>query len=203
MKLLTQSEEALTAIVAGKNLPALRALYYQSEPGSVEHTLAAAAMKVLVITQSVWPDEILGDAGEGLLAENFGESVTLHPLVDLYDDAVMARLEALSMSESPLFLRDRVKGFRVMDEAGIVLGMVVQSTFDLESQEKSLVWMIDREGRLLSVTEEGEAITYPAFAGVVGHTPQSLEDCTGPAELGALELAVLARSHARNEVALR
>ncbi len=198
LKLLTHSEEELTAIVAGKNLPALRDLYYGSEPGSVEHTLSAAAMKVLVITQSVWPEEILGDAVQSLLAQNFGERAHLRPLVDLYDEAVMGELETLSMMESPLFLRDRLKGFQVLDAEGEVLGMVFQSTFDLESQEKSLIWMIDRQGTLLSVTEEGQASTYPAFAGVVGHAPHGLEECTGPAELGALELAVLARAHAES-----
>ena len=56
--------------------------------------------------------------------------------------------------------------------------------------------MIDRSGKLLSVTEEGQETTFSGFENVVGYTPRTLADCTGPAELGALELAVLARSHA-------
>lgn len=198
LKLMKYSQEELTGIVKGKNLPALQELYAESLPGSIEHTLAAAAMKVLVITQSVWPEEFLGDSIEALLAANFGEGVVMQPIVNMYDEAVMSELVALEFIDSPLFVRDRLKGFRVMDVAGQVLGLVAQSTFDLENHERSLVWMVDRNGRLLSVTEEGQETNFPVFEKIVGYTPRSLEDCTGPAELGALELAVLARSHAES-----
>lgn len=197
LKLLQYSQQALTDMVAGKNLPALQAMYDASQPGSLEQNLAAAAMKALVITQSVWPEEILGTTIKALLAENFGEAVIMQPIVNMYDDKVMSELRAMEFGSSPLFVRDRLKGFRVLDAGGQVLGLVAQSTFDMENHEKSLVWMVDHQGTLLSVTEEGQTTTFSAFAEVVGHTPHALADCSGLAELGAFELAVLARSHAK------
>ena len=198
VKLLRTDPDALTSIVAGKNLPELQKLYLDSEPGSIENILASAGMKVLVVSQSVWPEEILGESIGPLLAEHFGDEVVMRPIVNMYDEEVLAELGTLQFGESPLFVRDRLKGYRVIDMTGQVLGMVAQSTFDLENHEKSLVWLIDREGKLLSVSEEGQATTFPGFESVVGYAPRSLEDCTGPAELGALELAVLARSHAKS-----
>ena len=197
LKLLQYTQADLTELVYGKNLPALQDMYEQSQPGSLEHTLASAGMKALVITQSVWPEEILGNTIKTLLARNFGEDVIMRPIVNMYDDTVMSKLRAMKFGSSPLFVRDRLKGFRVMDAGGQVLGLVAQSTFDLENNEKSLVWMVDNQGTLLSVTEEGQENTFPAFAELVGHTPHSLEDCSGLAELGAMELAVLARSHTK------
>ena len=196
VKLLKYDPEALNSIVMGKGLPDLQKLYLDSEPGSIEQVLATAGMKVLVVSQSVWPEEILGEPIKTLLLENFGADVVMRPIVNMYDDSVLAELSAIQFGESALFVRDRLKGFRVIDMTGQVIGMVAQSTFDHENKEKSLVWMIDRNGTLLSVTEEGQQATFPAFADVVGYTPRSLADCSGPAELGALELAVLARSHA-------
>ncbi len=196
VKLLRYDPDALNSLVMGKGLPELQKLYLDSEPGSIEHVLAAAGMKVLVVSQSVWPEEILGEPIKTLLVSNFGPDVVMRPIVNMYDETVLTELSNLQFGESALFVRDRLKGFRVVDMTGKVVGMVAQSTFDHENKEKSLVWMIDRDGKLLSVTEEGEESTFPAFADVVGYLPGSLEDCSGPAELGVLELAVLARSHA-------
>ena len=196
VKLLRYDQDALSSIVAGKSLSDLQKLYLDSEPGSIEHILASAGMKVLVVSQSVWPEEILGESIGPLLVDHFGDEVVMRPIVNMYDEEVLTELGNLDFGVSPLFVRDRLKGYRVLDMTGQVLGMVAQSTFDLENNDKSLVWLIDRQGKLLSVTEEGQVSTFAAFESVIGNTPHTLEDCTGPAELGALELAVLARSHA-------
>lgn len=188
------------AMVVGKDVAALQALYESSRPDSIDRIVIASALKTLVITGEVWAEEVLhaqsgtADAPK-LVQQHFDEPVRFERLSNPYTAKVRAQLDALDLAESPIFLREQLQMFRVLGEQGAPLGLVVRTQFDLENPKRMVDWVLDRHGRVLSVATPGASKPHEAFLSVIDYLPRQMKDCTSAAELGAFELGVVARQH--------
>lgn len=192
--------EGLAAQVVGLDIAALKALHASSPPQSMLRLVVASALKTLVITAKVWRDAIAPGAvlatSAGLRAgRHFGTSVRFETLRDPYSEPVRRVLAQHDLAESAIFTRDSLHMFRVLDDGQQVLGLAVITVFDLEDPSRQLLWLLDRAGRVLTVTQVDRDEVYAPFQSVVDYQPESIQDCSSAAELGALELGVIARQH--------
>jgi len=195
LQLMRRDPVELGAGLVGKSLAQLNDALQQAAPGSLDALVTAGAMKVLTITQSVWPLEVLGDSAAQVLADTFGAEAQLEPIMYLYDAAVRQRLAALEFTGSSIFVEDQVLGFKVLDQGGTPMGMIFKPTLNFDEVDDSLVWVVDSAGTTRRVSTTSDAIDAMSLDATVGLAPESLEDCSNALELGALELAVVTRSH--------
>ncbi|MFK7914211.1 MAG: hypothetical protein AB8B93_09875 [Pseudomonadales bacterium] len=189
--------EAIVEVARGKSRDALKSYYTSAKQQgqSVTANIAIAALKVLVITQSVWPDEF-----NSLMAQAPAPAAlptaNAEPIPILYDQIALTRLSNIGLDSSPAFRRPLLQGYRITDPATRKPLLLVRAPFDLGERKGILWWTLDAQGEVISVIDETTSEPDERFASVVGYAPLSMKDCSNLADLAALELATLSRHHA-------
>jgi|GEM_PF-1470714 len=195
------SAPELMGMVGGRSLESLLA---EHSNGSVKaksprQLLLASAMKTLVITETVWPEELITDAQLASFSAMFSGNVKGIASVDrierLYDERTVELLSANSLAESPAFMRDKLTGYNLKNNVGETMAVAVQTPFDLETPERLLWWLVSPVGKILNVIEDERRIASKAFAAAVGNAPVGVEDCSTLVDLAALEMSLVSLGH--------
>ena len=155
-----------------------------------------SALKTLVITRSVWGDEVdkaaLMDVARGI----FPDAHQFRAISELVPRQVQVRLTELEMPHSPAFDRDLLRGSLVLDAKDQTLGIFVETPFSAGEPPRNLWWFIANDGQILQVVDDLTLNRDGDFADVIGTPPAStLANCASLADLAALELSTIARSH--------
>lgn len=190
--------QALAERVIGLDIPELKALHASTPSQSMLRLVTASALKTLVITATVWrdavaPGAVLATSAVRRAGRHYGTGVRFETLSNPYNEPVRRALAQHDLAESAIFTRDSLHMFRVLDSGQQVLGLAVVTVFDLEDPSRQLLWLLDRGGRVLTVTPVDSDDVYAPFLSVVDYQPEGIQDCSSAAELGALELGVVAR----------
>ena len=119
----------------------------------------------------------------------------LEPVPELFEATALAALAAVELAVSPAFKRDAVTAFKVRSPIGAPLGMVIQTHID--SIEPNLVtwWVVGADGEVLDIVSSSGRPIPPEVTATRGLSARQAKDCSGLAELAALELSVLSRHH--------
>jgi hypothetical protein len=177
----------------GKSLTELRLLHADANPRM--RSLLQSAMKTIVITKNVWAEESPHLDLLQLARLHLPEAAKLAAIAQLYDTKALVLLKDLELGRSPIFERRSVVGYKIQDEQGRGLALVVETPFEAGDRERVLLWIVSDDGNVREVRDMQAASHDPDFAAVVGFAPADIRDCSTLADIAALEIATLARSH--------
>jgi len=156
----------------------------------------ASALKSIVITRSVWRDEVDVAARLGVLQQIFPGSHELQSIDKLLPEKTLKKLASLEMQSSPVFDRELLQGALVMDARGDALGIFIEAPFTDAEPARTLWWFVGNDGLVLRVVSDQTLISDLDFSSVVGvQPPTELASCSTLADLAALEISTIARSH--------
>ena len=194
-KLLRPEALALVRpLLLGKNKAELQAAMpaAKQQGNALALSLLSSALKTLAITAAVWPDEVaLGQAQD--IARELGDFQSVTQSQDLFDAQLLHVLAKAGLDESPAFDRETIKGFRVTGAGDTYLGAVVFTQIDSIEPNLKMWWALDSQGVVESVAPHQDSALPPALQALQGLAPDHVRDCSGLAELAALELSLLAR----------
>ena len=186
------------ASVIGKNVESLVA-QYDVAIGRKDMRLAsfiASALKSIVITRSVWRDEVDEAARLGVLQQIFPRSHELQQIDTLLPDKTLKKLASLEMQSSPIFDRSLLQGSLVMDAQGDALGIFIEAPLTDAEPARTLWWFVANDGLVMRVVNDHTLVSDLDFANVIGiHPPTELASCSTLADLAALEISTIARTH--------
>ena len=187
----------LSQTVAGKDLAALRKLYDHAQVtgDKFAQNLLGSAMKTLVITRSVWREEVDPVGVQDVAQRIFPNFQYSKRVADLYDAEVLEGLRSLDMTKSSVFARAELDGYKIYDTEGRSLGLITYTPFDLDDPHRKLFWAAAPSGEIVAVYNGSTDGDDPDFESIIGFTPQHPKDCSSLIELAALEVATLARHH--------
>ena len=185
--------ENLRALVRGRNLEELKAELLRFDNKPLEKGVISSAMKTLVITRVVWEEETTKAKAAGIARSIDANAHTLKIIDQLYDPETQDRLDKVGMPDSPAFQRAENTGFRVDDEKGRMIGLLIRTPFDMDEPKRSLWWYVSNGGEIIGVVDDRTLKTDQAFASAIGYAPESLHDCSSLADLAALEISTLFR----------
>ena len=200
------SASELLGMVGGRSLESLRAEYSSTsaKAKSPKRLLLASAMKTLVITETVWPVELALDAKLASFSAMFSESLKGIAAVDrialLFNEPTVELLTANGLTESPTFLRDKLIGYHLKDNAGETMAVAVETPFDLETPERMLWWLVSPYGEILNVIDGDQLMPSKAFEAAVGKAPAGIKSCSTLVDLAALEISLVSRGHSGAEM---
>ena len=192
-----QSATELSTVVAGKNIAMLRVMYDESLNNNDRFlaTLLASALKTIVITRTVWQDEIDVMDPVSISRSVFPSAMRFSPVQELYDARTLTMLAALDLTQSAAFDRTALVGYTIEGADGGSIGLAVHSPFDLDDPHRQLVWIVSPSGEIARVYNSHANEDDSDFGAVVGYAPESQHDCATVADIAALEIATLARRH--------
>jgi len=187
----------LKGMVGGRSLDSLVEEHASraSKSNSPKRLLLASAMKTLVITETVWPDEFVAEVPLGVFSKTLPDVASVDPIKPLYDESTVGLLTANGLADSPAFQRDQLAGYRLKNSSGEPMGLAVLAPFDLESPARSLWWLVNLYGEILEVIDGELRAPSGAFRDAVGIAPSGIMNCSSLVELAALEISLVSRSH--------
>lgn len=156
----------------------------------------ASALKSIVITRSVWRDEVDAAALLSVTQGVFPDAELLRPIAELLPEKTLKRLASLEMRSSPVFDRRQLEGYVVVDSAGSALGVILTTPFADGENERTLWWFVSADGQIRRVVDHHTLGSDADFASVVGvAAPRELASCSTMADIAALEITTIARAH--------
>ena len=160
--------------------------------------LLSSAMKTLVITETVWPNELLSAVPLASFVKTLPHIASVAKIETLYDRSAVELLTAIGLADSPAFRRDQLKGYSLKTKAGETAAFAVETPFDLDTTSISLWWLVTPYGEILSVIDSERRAPSEPFKQTVGFKPTGIQDCSSLVDLAALEISTLSKSHAGN-----
>lgn len=172
----------------------------RSKRNSAQHLLLSSAMKTLVITETVWPDELVARMPLAVFSSTLPNIASVDPIESLFDASTIALLSANGLTDSPAFQRDQLSGYSLVSQAGETVALAVESPFDLETPKRSLWWLVSPYGEILNVIDSTSRRQSEAFKEAVGAAPTGIKNCSSLVDLAALEISLLSQRHAGSMV---
>ena len=187
------SGATLSKQLLGKSLDELAGLTTKASPQM--KTVLKSAMKTIVITQNVWSDETQQIDPIKLARAHLPQAEQLVLIDELYNMQTLTMLNDLEMGRSPVFDRSNLVGYKIQDKQGVFKAMAIRSPLDAAQQHRELLWIVADDGEIWSVHNVVTDQADPDFATVLGYAPRDIRDCSTLADIAALEIATLVRSH--------
>ncbi len=187
----------LSSFVSNMGLKELQQAYASTTNSATQQSLLSSAMKTLVITNTVWANELVASEPLSIAKDHNSEAHAVIPIVQLYDSAAQRNLDNMGMTESPAFLRHKNTGYRVDNRNGDMIALLIRTPFDMDTPDRFLWWYVSNDGEITGVLDERTMLPDEAFSGVIGYAPNSIHNCSTLTDLAALEIATLSRSHVK------
>ena len=184
--------------VIGRDLQQLIAQHKAAQDsGNVRlASFIASALKSIVITRSVWRDEVDSAALADVAKQVFPGASSLRAIDELLPEKTLHQLADLEMQSSPVFDRKKLQGSVVLDSNDSIMGVLLETPFTNGEHERMLWWFVSRDGQVRRVIDQSTLASDSDFSSVVGIAPPiALASCSTLADLAALELTTIARAH--------
>jgi len=191
------SAPELKSIVGGRSLDSLIEEYAGAGTAvnPARQLLLSSAMKTLVITETVWPRELLPAVPLATFSKTLSDIASVDRISQLYDESSVELLSANGLSDSPTFKRDQLTGYSLKNDAGETMALAVKSPFDLDTPQRLLWWLVSPYGEILNVIDDERRVASEPFKPIVGNVPAGIENCSNLVDLAALEISLLSLGH--------
>lgn len=207
------TDEFRTQII-GKNIEELQSMLTadgrEIVPGSLLVTDPAkglatsvlrSALKTIVVTKSVWKDDVrsLRMAALGLSAFPGGVSVT--SIADIYSEPVLRALEDAVAIGSAID-RDATIVLCIQDKDNILLGMAVWTSWSIEPEHISMWWIVSPDLLIRDIIPEnvpGDSLIVESFLSLKGRSLNDFRDCATAVELAGTEVLMICTVHLNEE----
>lgn len=204
------AKQEMSALVKGKSLQQLKQEYFRLLGKPLETSVLTSAMKTLVITNSVWGDELerskrQADTTQEISLENTTSldvarqlnpsAYSVSKVSLLYAPKIKDVLAQVGLSESPVFERVKNEGYLVDNIEGAGIGLLVRTPFEFSEPKRFLWWYVGYDGNILGVIDEFTRQEDHDFDSVVGNVSLDIRSCSTLADLAALEITTLSKYH--------
>ena len=115
--------------------------------------LIQSAIKTRVVTGIVWAREVGSIKAASLTREFFDGGGRVSQHLELYDERAQAALAQRGLAESIGFDRSRVFRWRVVDQAGVLIGSVFCAPWSAGDERAKLWWVLTADNRILAVED--------------------------------------------------
>jgi hypothetical protein len=164
------------------------------EAKSLLVVLIRSAIKTRVVTGEVWQDWIGEQKATELSTAIFGSGAKVSLASNDYGQKSMEALRSQGLRESVGFSRREVRSWTIQGPDSAPLGGVYFTPWSAGKEAADLYWVLDVDGRILTVEDSKETLSQEAkalFSALTGRVFERDETCSTACELAALELSLL------------
>jgi hypothetical protein len=158
-------------------------------------SLVRSAMKVQLMTEAVWAQDVAHIRALDIAARDFPRMNSLDSVAVPYSPAVLESLDAMQVPAEAFLDRESLRSFRVVGESGDVIGLIINTRVHMPAGTEDLWWTLSRAGRVMEVRARGGWSTDTArhSFGRLDRSVEELQNCATPGEVALLEVLLLAR----------
>ena len=160
-----------------------------------------SALKTILVTATVWENELRSMRVQAMVAQYFGRSHQLEAMPVPYTPELVNELNRHLLEESTGVDRDNLSMHRIRSSDGTVLGFLMDSPWRSGTTEVRLQWALSDSGRVLGVVAHDVDVEPEILNSLVrlrGFFPSKTAQCANALELSAFELSMLARAHSED-----
>ncbi len=188
------TDQLLAALVPGSK--ARLALDIPAGHEALADLVLRNGAKTIAATEAVWKEDVALLKAYQAARTAFGVHVVPMVVARPYDEAAQVRLQEGGLGDPGDIDREKVRLFRILDGQGAGLGWVVETPWTAGQGSARVWWVLTLDGLVLSAADAALPTHDPlarAFAGFVGRTVASHEDCLTASDLAAYEVILLCR----------
>lgn len=161
-------------------------------------TVIRSGLKTIVVTDSVWGDELRLLRQQQLLHQHFDTPVMLSEIAAPYLPTAISDVATQLSAEETGIVREQLTMRRVHDRQNNTLGYYFSGPWQSGPTRTHLQWILTRDGEVLDVATQNtevDAVVRNSTRQLIGFKALDAASCANALELGAFELGLLARQH--------